>query len=48
MSAKSIFPLSSHLVITIFIPAIAADAGFVPCAEDGIKATLRCVFPFAI
>ena len=32
----------SHFTTTTFIPAITADAGFVPCAEIGIKITLRC------
>ena len=40
-SATSIFPLSSHFTTITFMPAIAADAGFVPCADDGINAMLR-------
>ena len=40
-SVKSIFPLSSHLTTTTFIPAITALAGFVPCAEEGIKKIFR-------
>ena len=36
-SSTSILPSSVALVTTTFIPAITALAGFVPCAEDGIK-----------
>ena len=34
-------PLASHATVTIFIPAIAADAGLVPWADAGISTTLR-------
>src|SRR5690554_7235067 len=33
----SIFPSSSHFVTTTWNPAITAEAGLVPCAEEGIK-----------
>jgi hypothetical protein len=35
------FPLASVPMVTIFIPTIAALAGFVPCADTGIMQTLR-------
>ena len=38
-------PLASHATVTIFMPAMAADAGFVPCAEAGIRMTLRYPCP---
>ena len=44
-SERSILPNSSQLITTIFIPAITAEAGFVPCADDGISAMLRCKSP---
>ena len=34
-------PRSSHSTTTTFMPAITALAGFVPCAECGIRQTLR-------
>lgn len=34
-------PLSSQATVTIFMPAMAADAGLVPWAEAGISTTLR-------
>ena len=37
--------MSSQAVTTTLIPHICADAGFVPCAELGIKHTLRCDSP---
>ena len=36
-SSTSMLPCSSLFTMTIFIPAIAADAGLVPCAEAGIR-----------
>src|SRR4051812_33473680 len=44
-SSRSTLPLSSHAVTTTCMPAICALAGLVPCAEDGIRQTLRCVSP---
>ncbi|KAF4531303.1 hypothetical protein B566_EDAN019406, partial [Ephemera danica] len=44
-SATSILPFSSHFVTTTFMPAITAEAGFVPCADDGIKAIFLCKSP---
>ena len=41
-SAKSTFPLLSHFTTTTFKLTICADAGFVPCAELGIRQILRC------
>lgn len=40
-SSMLMFPLASVPTETIFIPHIAALAGFVPCAETGIMQTLR-------
>jgi hypothetical protein len=40
-SSTSILPFSIVLV-TIIVPAIAADAGFVPCAEAGIRQIVLC------
>ena len=34
-----------HATETTFIPAMTALAGFVPCADVGIKQTLRCASP---
>jgi len=34
-------PSSSVATVTIFMPAITADAGLVPCAESGMMHTLR-------
>ena len=31
------FPFSSHSTTTTFMPAITAEAAFVPCALDGIR-----------
>ena len=36
-SSTSIFPFSAVLVTITFIPAITAEAGLVPCAEEGIN-----------
>ena len=44
-SARSTLPLSSHLTTTTRIPAIAADAALVPCAEAGIRHTSRSDSP---
>jgi hypothetical protein len=41
-SSTSILPFSIVLVTIIVIPAIAADAGFVPCAEAGIRQIVLC------
>ena len=46
-SSILMFPLASVPVDTIFIPHIAALAGFVPCAETGIMQTLRWWSPLA-
>ena len=40
-SATSMLPRSSHATVTIFMPAMAAEAGFVPWADAGISTTLR-------
>src|SRR5210317_745517 len=42
----STFPCSSHLITTTFMPTICALAGFVPCAELGIRQTFLFVSPF--
>src|SRR5438034_1311010 len=44
-SATSMLPFVSHATLTTFMPAMTALAGFVPCAEVGIKQTLRCASP---
>jgi hypothetical protein len=44
-SATSMLPFVSHATATTFMPAMTALAGFVPCAEVGIKQTLRCASP---
>ena len=36
---------SSHATTTTCMPAICADAGLVPCADAGIRQTLRCASP---
>jgi len=46
-SSILMFPLASVPIDTIFIPHIAALAGFVPCAETGIMQTLRWWSPLA-
>ena len=38
-------PFSSHFTTTTFMPAITALAGLVPCAEVGIRQTLRSLSP---
>ena len=38
-------PCASQGVTITFMPAITAEAGFVPCAEEGISAMLRCESP---
>ena len=43
--ARSTLPSSSHATTTTFMPAICADAGLVPCADAGIRQTLRCASP---
>ena len=37
ISATETLPFSSQSITTTFMPAITADAAFVPCALDGIK-----------
>jgi len=44
-SATSMFPFASVFTTTTFIPAITALAGFVPCADCGMRHTSRCVSP---
>ncbi len=44
-SARSTLPSRSQPTTTTFSPAIAALAGLVPCAEDGIRHTSRCCSP---
>ena len=41
-SSRSTLPLSSHATTTTRMPAIAADAALVPCADAGIRHTSRC------
>ena len=41
----SIFPFSSHLTITTFIPAITELAGLVPWADEGIRQIFLCPSP---
>ncbi len=41
----SMLPWSSVLTTTTFMPAICAEAGLVPCAEDGIRQTSRWPSP---
>ena len=38
-------PRSSHATATTWQPAITALAGFVPCAETGMRHTSRCAWP---
>ena len=40
-------PALSHLTATTRMPASTAEAGFVPCADVGIKHTSRSLPPFA-
>ena len=44
-SATSMLPFASVFTTTTFIPAITALAGLVPCADCGIRHTLRCASP---
>jgi hypothetical protein len=44
-SARSMFPSSSHFTTCTFIPAMTAEAGFVPWAEEGMRQTSRCASP---
>mmetsp|Transcript_24991 Transcript_24991/g.73094 ORF Transcript_24991/g.73094 Transcript_24991/m.73094 type:complete len:251 (-) Transcript_24991:1773-2525(-) len=44
-SFMSTFPWSSLSTTTTFIPAMAADAGFVPCALLGMRHTFRWLSP---
>src|ERR1043166_8520602 len=44
-SARLISPSFNVATETTLRPAITALAGFVPCAEVGIKQTLRCASP---
>ena len=44
-SARSTLPPLSQLTTTTFIPAICADAGLVPWADDGIRQMVRCGSP---
>ena len=44
-SSLLMLPSASVLTLTIFMPAMTADAGLVPCADVGMMHTLRCVSP---
>ena len=44
-SATSMLPRSSHATVTTLIPAMTALAGFVPCADTGMRQTSRCASP---
>ena len=44
-SARSILPCGSYSTTSTSMPAMCAEAGFVPCAEEGIRQTLRCGSP---
>ena len=46
-SARSTLPSSSQATTTTCMPAICAEAGLVPCAELGIRQTLRCALAAA-
>lgn len=46
-SSTSISPSSAVFTTTTFMPAMTALAAFVPCAEDGIRHTVRCSSPAA-
>jgi hypothetical protein len=39
------FPCASVDTVTIFMPAITAEAGLVPCAETGMMHTFLCPSP---
>ena len=38
-------PSASQATTTMRMPIICADAGLVPCADDGIRQTSRCPWP---
>lgn len=40
-SARSTWPSWAEWTVTTFSPAIAAEAALVPCADEGIRQTLR-------
>ena len=40
-------PCLSHATTTTFMPAIIAEAGFVPWADDGINAIFLLSFPLS-
>ena len=44
-SATSMLPFASVFTTTTCMPAITALAGLVPCADCGIRQTVRCVSP---
>ncbi|MNR18959.1 hypothetical protein D3C85_1357210 [compost metagenome] len=44
-SCRSTLPSASHATTTTFMPAIWADAGLVPCADEGIRQMSRCASP---
>ena len=44
-SSTSTFPWSSHFTTTTFMPAMTALAGFVPCADAGIRQMRRWPWP---
>ena len=46
-SSTSTSPLASQATTTTSMPTICAEAGLVPCAEEGIRQTLRCGSPRA-
>ena len=45
--STSTSPLLSQATTTTSMPAMLAEAGLVPCAEEGIRQTLRCASPRA-
>ncbi len=45
--SMSALPLASEGTVTTWKPAIAAVAGFVPCAESGTSTFVRAVSPRA-
>ena len=40
-------PSAADFTTTTFIPAITAEAALVPCAEAGIRQTVRSPWPLA-
>src|ERR1700750_1589473 len=44
-SSKSTLPSSSHLTTTTRMPAITALAALVPCADSGMRHTVRAPLP---